>query len=412
MSGRAIRIVLVIGCLRSGGAERQVSVMANYWARRGSVVHLLTLDDGIEPPFYALDPAVVHRPIGPGPLSNSFIERRLHAFGQKRQASSRARHSIFVALSLIQRIFALRTSIRECQADVVISFVEMTNVTVLMAAVGMGIPVIVSERTDPSQYQIGRFWAALRRLTYPRASHVVVQTAAALNYFPSHVRSLGRVIPNPTAVPRENVAGGDSGRVISTQRALMAMGRLDQNKSFDLLIRVFSVLAPKHPEWTLEIWGDGPLRESLETMVAQFGLQDRVRLPGTTKEPWQKMKCADLFVLSSRFEGFPNVLCEAMACGLPVISFDCPSGPSEIIRDGIDGVLVPAGDVDALEAAISRLMDHPEERERLAARAPEVLDRFGLGKVMAVWDELIDEVRTGCQYDDSSGTRTVTDHKV
>jgi glycosyltransferase involved in cell wall biosynthesis len=233
------------------------------------------------------------------------------------------------------------------------------------------------------------------------ADRVVVQTEAALRYFPARVRRRGVVIPNPVQPPP-----GFPAQPGPPAPLVLAMGRLERQKGFDLLIEAFARVAPDHPAWQLEIWGQGEMRASLEAQRDGLGLGARVRLPGLTRSPGAEMARAGLFVLSSRYEGFPNVLCEAMACGLPAISADCPSGPGEIIRDGQNGLLVRPDDVGALATAMGRLMSDAPERARLAGQAPDVLDRFGIAKVMSIWEALLHDLSpSACS---SSSVRSAT----
>jgi glycosyltransferase involved in cell wall biosynthesis len=173
---------------------------------------------------------------------------------------------------------------------------------------------------------------------------------------------------------------------------IVAMGRLVPQKGFDMLLDAFAPVARRHPDWNLEIWGEGPQRAALERRRAALGLEQRVRLPGTTAEPHDTLRRAGIFVLSSRREGFPMVLGEAMASGVPCVSFDCPSGPRELIRDGIDGLLVPPSNVAALSAALERLIVDRDLAQRLASKAPEVVDRFSLDAILRQWSAIFTEV--------------------
>jgi glycosyltransferase involved in cell wall biosynthesis len=167
------------------------------------------------------------------------------------------------------------------------------------------------------------------------------------------------------------------------------MGRLGKEKGFDLLIRAFAAIAGEHPRWDVTIFGEGPERGALAGEIERSGVAGRVSLPGRTTDTEGVLRGADLFVLPSRYEGFPNALCEAMACGLPVVAFDCRSGPATIVRDGVDGVLVPAENVDALSAAMARLIADPEGRRRMGARAAEVSDRFSVERIASLWGRIL-----------------------
>jgi len=168
----------------------------------------------------------------------------------------------------------------------------------------------------------------------------------------------------------------------------VAMGRLGFEKGFDLLLLAFALCFERYPDWTLRLVGQGAEQPRLQNLAEQLGIKHAVRFEPVTKEPERVLHESDLFVLSSRTEGFPMVLLEAMACGLPVVSFDCSSGPREMIRDGIDGLLVPPEDVGALAAAMATLMGDELERQRLAKRAVEVAERFSLPRVMGMWTEV------------------------
>ena len=365
-----MNLTLVISSLATGGAERVISIMANYWAERGEKVTLLTFDTGGEP-SYSLHAGVRHRPL-------------------KLEADSP--NAVVGLFRNLRRLQVLRRAVRESRPDLVISFVDKTNVVTLLATLWMKIPVIVSERIDPSSYQIGKIWNLLRQVSYGRADALVCQTPRALAYFRPVTDEKGHVIPNPVAPLLPNKQEREQGDSEGRGRVIVGMGRLTAQKGFDLLLRAFKILSPLHPHWSLKILGDGPLLKELQAQVASFGLSGRIELPGRVSDPYFELSRADIFVLSSRFEGFPNALLEAMACGLPVVSFDCPSGPREIIRDGVDGLLVPPEDVNALAATLGRLMGDDAERKRLAKRAPEVLNRFGLDEVMGKWDELFGRI--------------------
>lgn len=362
-----MRVTLIIPSLDAGGSERVMTTMANYWTTKGWDITLLTLDDGRQPPFYELAPSVEHIALGVAVPSAHWLIR---------------------IWNNVQRLRIIRQAIVRSSPDVVISFLHRTNVMTLLATRGLQVPVVVSERNDPRGKFPGRVWDTLRNWTYPWASQVVVMVANMVEAFSPRIQRLCQVIPNPVHLSHE-LAGRMYSGTKKDEQIVIAMGSLQEQKGFDRLLKAFAQVAPKHPGWVLEIWGEGPLRQSLELLCDAYGLHERVRLPGRTKQPLMQFRRADLFVLSSQFEGFPNVLCEAMACGLPAISFDCASGPGDIIRHGVDGILVPPGNVEQLAKAMDWLMRDAAVRKCLAARAPAVRERFALDKVMRMWDQVL-----------------------
>lgn len=363
-----MRLTLIISSLSSGGAERVMSTMANYWATKGWKITLLTFVDSTIPPFYELDSRICHIPLGIAGYSPN---------------------PIVAIWNNLQRIRTLQSAIDNSKPDAVISFMDTTNAITLLATRGLNLPVVVSERIDPASNPIGKIWEQMRQWTYPFADRIVVQTKTVLNYFSYKLQARACIIPNPVLLPPSGKEPSDK---LLGERAIVAMGRLERQKGFDLLLQAFARLKDLYSEWTLTILGEGALRSELESLRNHLGLADRVHFPGRVKNPYKFMKQADLFVMSSRFEGFPNALCEAMACGIAVISTDCPCGPQDIIRHDIDGILVPNENVSALATAMDCLMSDEAVRKRLAARAPEVTERFGLEKVMEIWEVVLKDV--------------------
>ena len=376
------RLALVIHALSGGGAERVLTNMANHWARRGIDVTLITLS-AADSDVYQTAASV--RRVGLDMM------RASGGFGS-------------AVINNLRRMRALRRALRDACPDFVISFTDQINVLTLAATLGMRLRIVICDRVDPRHHPLGRAWSMLRRRFYRRCFAAVVQTAAVRDF----VRPLvGRrpvyVIPNAVspdalqlAPDAGQPAGPDRDAGQGRPRCLVGMGRLARQKGFDMLIDAFAALADRHPNWTLKIFGTGPLHDELQQQIARLNLTQRIHLAGWTDDRLAEFSRADLFVLSSRYEGFPNVLLDAMACGLPAVSFDCPSGPAEIIRDNVDGLLAAPEDAGGLADALHRLMADDSLRRRFALRAAEVVQRFGTAQFFARWEAVFE----GAEPDD------------
>nr|WP_279237390.1 glycosyltransferase family 4 protein [Dyella sedimenti] len=355
-----------------GGAERVLSALANAWASDHAVITVITLGNR-ERDVYALHPDIAR-------VDLDLVRPSSGALG--------------AVLRNVERIRKLRAAVKACRPDVVISFMTTTNLLTLLATRGLGLPVIVSERTFLKRQPPRGMWRLLFRPLYRRASAVVSQTRRGAEDLQAQLDRSVAVIHNPVAP-----IGGDddSSRNIADsvqlprergEQWLLAVGRLSIEKGYDLLIDAFSQLASSHPLWNLIILGEGPERSSLSAQISKLGLQQRVLMPGFVENPYRLMKQADMYVLSSRYEGMPNALLEAMATGLPSVSFDCETGPAELIQDGVNGRLVESGSVSALAASLGELMVSPELRGLLAHRASRIREEHAIDLILQSWKSL------------------------
>jgi GalNAc-alpha-(1->4)-GalNAc-alpha-(1->3)-diNAcBac-PP-undecaprenol alpha-1,4-N-acetyl-D-galactosaminyltransferase len=362
-----MKIAFVIASLDCGGAERVAATLADEWAARGETVSIITFDEKGKAPFYSLNDSVRHIPLECGHSGSNALAKLLYN---------------------ARKILKLRGVLVELNPDIVITFMTQTNISALIASAGTGIPVIITEHINSGMLSGGAVWDALMRIMYPFAASLVAVSKGVLDSLPGYIRKKGRVIYNPVKIERFNSAPGQD----RSGNRIMGMGRLTGQKGFDLFIRAFSLVSDKNPSWNVEIFGEGEQRGELELLRDKFGLRERFRFSGITETPFLKFAKADIFVLSSRFEGFPVVLYEAMSQGLPVISFACPSGPKEIIRDQIDGMLVPPENVEALAKAMDYLMNNCTARERMGMLAREAGERFSITNIIKEWDSLIQEI--------------------
>jgi glycosyltransferase involved in cell wall biosynthesis len=364
-----MRIAVLLNDLGLGGTQRLVTGLANHLLGTGHEVVLFTFDRPGARRFFALDPAVEIHDLNLLGHSEGFID----ALGRN-----------------LGRIRRLRSEWRRLRPELILSFLSSLNVTALLSAAGLGVPVIVSEETEPAVAPLPAAWRWLRAATYPFAACIVVHAQGTADYFGGAGSRRVRVIPNP--IDPCDPDGADEAAAEVPQCAVVAMGRLSQEKGFDVLIRAFASLAGRFPNWHLLILGEGDQRLVLEHLAASLGLDARVHLPGAVKRPGQILRRGRFFVSSSRYEGFSIAIGEAMACGLPVVSTDAPNGPRDIVRDGIDGLLVPVDDTKALARAMMRLMESPQLRTSLSRAALHVVDRFSASKIWGAWSDLVLEV--------------------
>ncbi|RTZ40757.1 glycosyltransferase family 4 protein [Candidimonas sp. SYP-B2681] len=363
--------MIVIHSLSGGGAERVAADLSAYWVQRGYRVTLVT-QAAAGADVYPLHPSVKRYALGTAAFSSG-------------------KFSAIVAN--LRRVWALRRLIKRERPTIVLGMMTTASILSIVAARGLSCRVLATEHTHPPSQELPEMWLRLRRWAYPQAAAVVALTSGTAAWLKENVPgSRVTVIPNAVRWPLDNAEPVLPPPPKNGRYRLLAAGRLHPHKGFDLLIQAFEAVARYFPDWDLVILGEGERREELQDQIDTAGLSARVSMPGRVGNVADWYTQSDLYVLSSRVEGLSNTLLEAMASGLAPVAFDCETGPREIVRHGIDGVLVsPPEDDEALAAHLSDMMAHREQRVAYARRAVDVRDRFSTTRVMALWGHLFED---------------------
>ena len=353
-------LAIVISDLSSGGAQRVVATLANHWASLGRSIAVVTLADP-DLDYFTLDQRIVRLVAGEAGSSHSVLG---------------------AIIGNIRRILALRRTLRQVNAPTVVAFVGATNVLTIMAAAGLGIRVLISERNDPARQSLGRMWNFLRRLFYKRAHLATANSQSAITTMSAFIPAAKlRLVHNPILVP-------DPRPDANPEPLILNVGRLVHQKAQDVLLEAFAMVSAEAPDWHLAIVGEGPDETTLKSQAIALGIADKVEIVGCA-DPWPFYIRAAIFALPSRYEGTSNALLEAMIMGIPPVISDQSGGGLDVVADGVSGLIASVDDPNALADAFRRLITDPDLRRRIGRAAADSVANLNLETVAADWEVVL-----------------------
>ncbi|MCR4990338.1 MAG: glycosyltransferase [Lachnospiraceae bacterium] len=417
MTGACIKdkkhIAFYIGSLNKGGAERVMCNLAEFFFNEGYKVTLVTTylaDDeydvqdgkwtvikkGADAPcelprgykeLTVLNPDDELKKVYLGPSEKESINRVFTALMPDERGGR--------IVNLQRRIRKLRNTWIDIKPDIIISFLGKNNVMALRSSKGLGIPVVVSVRSNPAREYADRLLNMSMKSLFQKAAGIAVQTNGAADFFKGALKDKCKVLPNslhPGFMDRAIVPFDER------EKEIISVGRLDENKNQILLIRAFADVVKIHPEYKLRLFGDGPSKGDFEKEAKNLGLNDsNVIFEGNVSDVASKISRASIFVLPSKQEGMPNALLEAMSLGIACISTDCPcGGPADIINDGQNGLLIPMGNdddmKDSLVKALLRLIEDKALPSSISNKALDIRKTYAPERINGLWKDYVDQI--------------------
>ncbi len=360
------RVIFITGALTGGGAERVLSILASTAADMGAQVEVVILRDRKR--SYSLSENVICHQLKP----------------------------VWKHGRAIERILQLRRIFKASSATAIIPFLPIITLYALIANIGVGKKIVMSERADPRKSVFSKGLAMkdrvgnllMRRVgLYNLADWMVFQTPDAQSYYGKRLQQKSCVIPNP--LDTDALPARFEGE---REKRIVAAGRFSDEKNFPMLLRGFAEFRKNHPDYRLTLYGEGGLRGELENLAKELGVAESVDMPGFADNLQQQMVNAAMYVSTSNHEGISNSMLEALGMGVPTIVTDCPVGGARMfVRTDENGVLIPMEDVQALTDAMNRIADDPEYAVRISRNATAIREELDAKNISRRWLELVEE---------------------
>lgn len=346
------KVIFVVANMTGGGAERVIAILANQFIKNNiDVIIMMTAGNEV---VYSLDNKV-----------------KLISMGGKTGGSMAAR---------LKRIQKMRKFFKQNSPATIVVFGLGASFYAVVGNFFLKNTMVISERNDPNACQ----YPHLRNVIYSRADYMVYQTEMAKEEFPKYLQKNATVIANPIS---SNLPKRYTGE---TAKKIVAVGRLEKQKNYPMMLNAYALFYQKHPDYKLHIYGKGYMQEELKQLAEQLEISQGVVWEGFRKDVWKEIEDAAMYVLSSDFEGISNSMLEALGLGLPVVSTDCPIGGSRMcIQNKENGILVPVGDSVALANAMCEIVEDKEFATKIADNAYRIREKFSEDNISNQWLKIV-----------------------